>query len=196
MSPRFTWVVGNKLKLLKKHGYTVVMTAVHASIRKCTSNGTSREKKEGKRYSSRAWSWTAKNVASLFNYSRSLGFKRAAYFIYDNTDWSNTKTVIVPPGMNVACDILPHTTEQKVARYSVHTWELVLFLFFFIDCKVVILNTLPLDEATDQNLLLFSSLYTKNRGVILKKKSVFTSFNGCEHAKVSAVREKERRKII
>ena len=37
--------VGNKLKLLKKHGYTVVMTAVHASIRKCTSNGTSRERR-------------------------------------------------------------------------------------------------------------------------------------------------------
>jgi hypothetical protein len=96
------------------------MTAVHASLRKCCANGKSREKKEGKRYSSYAWSWTAKNVASLFNYARSIGFKRSAFFIFDNTDWADTKVLVVPPDKNVICDIETHSTEVKVAKYRVH----------------------------------------------------------------------------
>ena len=41
---------------LKSHGYNIVMTAGSASKEKCRQNGTNREMKEGKKYSSLSWS--------------------------------------------------------------------------------------------------------------------------------------------
>lgn len=119
VSGMHTGSVGSMLRALHDANYAVIMTAVTASIRKCTSNGKSRQRKEGKMYSSKAWKWTSKNVAALFNYSRKIGFVHGTYFIFDNTDWEDTKVFIVPPGKSVDCEIADDSSEISRSEFSV-----------------------------------------------------------------------------
>jgi len=95
--------VKSMLKLLKKHDYRVVMTAVSGSRERCRLNGTSREVKEGKKYNGMTWKWASDKVSKCFNYARSIGYTKETFFITDNTDWDDVRTTMVPPhyGINV-----------------------------------------------------------------------------------------------
>ena len=76
------------LRKLHESGYSVLMTAVHASKAKCKDNGHKREIKEGKKYSSRSWKWAMGNIPALFNHARDLGYQDKTFYVYDNTDWT------------------------------------------------------------------------------------------------------------
>ena len=73
------------LSELAEQGYTVIMTAVHASRVKCLQSGLSREIKEGKQYHT-YWERSIKKIESAFNRCREMGFEDRTFFVFDNTD--------------------------------------------------------------------------------------------------------------
>jgi len=85
------------LKRLRAANYSVVMTCVHASRQSCTQQGKGREVKEGKKYSNVSWSWAMSKVDLLFNFARELGYRRETFFVFDNSDWTKSKVLRVPP---------------------------------------------------------------------------------------------------
>ena len=66
---------------LKEEGYTILMTAVHASRLKCMDNGKRREVLEGKKYKNASWGVAIGSIARMFNYSRSAGYLHETYFV-------------------------------------------------------------------------------------------------------------------
>lgn len=85
------------LRRLRAANYSVVMTCVHASRQSCMMQGKGREAKEGKKYSNVSWSWAMNKVDLLFNFARELGYRRETFFVFDNSDWSKSKVLRVPP---------------------------------------------------------------------------------------------------
>lgn len=82
---------------LKAEGYTILMTAVHASKLKCMDNGKCREVLEGKKYKNSSWGVAIGSIARMFNYSRSEGYLHETFFVLDNTCWDHSETLLVPP---------------------------------------------------------------------------------------------------
>ncbi len=86
---------------LKSHGYNIVMTAVSASKEKCRQNGTNREMKEGKKYSSLSWSFAVDKIPVCFRHVRELGYTQQTFFVTENTNWNKPRTLLVPPQYSV-----------------------------------------------------------------------------------------------
>eukprot|EP00940_MAST-03C_sp_MAST-3C-sp2_P002094 g2094.t1 len=82
---------------LKREGYQIIMTAVHASREKCMSNGKHREVLEGKKYSISSWGVAIGSISRMFNYCRDEGYLSQTFFVMDNTDWSKPETLVVHP---------------------------------------------------------------------------------------------------
>eukprot|EP00939_MAST-03C_sp_MAST-3C-sp1_P003569 g3569.t1 len=82
---------------LKSEGYTILMTAVHASRQKCMSNGKHREVLEGKKYKNASWGIAIGSISRMFNYYREEGYLEQTQFVMDNSDWSDPETLVVPP---------------------------------------------------------------------------------------------------
>jgi len=82
---------------LKEEGYTILMTAVHASRLKCMDNGKRREVLEGKKYKNASWGVAIGSIARMFNYSRSAGYLHETFFVLDNTNWDQSETLLLPP---------------------------------------------------------------------------------------------------
>eukprot|EP00939_MAST-03C_sp_MAST-3C-sp1_P000800 g800.t1 len=110
------------LRLLKEHNYSILMTAVQASKAKCEDNGSKRQVKEGKKYSSRAWKYSMENIAILFNKARDLGYEDKHFYVWDNTDWSKKPTpcVCIKPGMRLKSDIQTLSSGHKIGVYTTH----------------------------------------------------------------------------
>merc|ERR1740130_314128 len=106
------------MRRLKDAGYAVLMTCVFADRGKCVANGRGREIAEGKRYSPRAWKWTIKNAAALFNLHRKLGFMAQTSFVFDNTDWSHPAEILVRPGMGVQVEMRHSAQYGKKACFK------------------------------------------------------------------------------
>jgi len=80
---------------LKEEGYTILMTAVHASRLKCMDNGKRREVLEGKKYKNASWGVAIGSIARMFNYSRSAGYLHETLFVLDNTNWDRSDMLVV-----------------------------------------------------------------------------------------------------
>ena len=93
------------LTALAEQGYTVIMTAVHASRVKCLQSGLSREIKEGKQYHSTYWERSIKKIESAFNRCREMGFEDRTFFIFDNTNFTSTLKHVVMPRVGVHVDV-------------------------------------------------------------------------------------------
>ena len=93
------------LSELAEQGYTVIMTAVHASRVKCLQSGLSREIKEGKQYHSTYWERSIKKIESAFNRCREMGFEDRTFFVFDNTDFTSTLKHVVMPRVGLNVDI-------------------------------------------------------------------------------------------
>eukprot|EP00940_MAST-03C_sp_MAST-3C-sp2_P002240 g2240.t1 len=100
---------------LRKAGYKVVMTAVSATRERCRRNGLAREMKEGKKYSSLSWSFAVEKIPVCFTHARHAGYVEETFFIVENSDWSNVRTIVVPPQYSVRC-----TKVSKVTKYVPH----------------------------------------------------------------------------
>ena len=82
---------------LKEEGYTILMTAVHASRLKCMDNGKRREVLEGKKYKNASWGVAIGSIARMMNYSRAAGYLHETFFVLDNTNWDKSETLLIPP---------------------------------------------------------------------------------------------------
>jgi hypothetical protein len=92
------------LRALDARGYNIAMAAVYASKAACTRAGSSRERKEGKRYSNASWPIAIKRVEVLFNFARRVirGARASSFFIVNNTNHDDVKVLVLPPGQGVA----------------------------------------------------------------------------------------------
>ena len=73
------------LQTLVKAEYDIVMTAVYMNKDMCEKSGASREKQEGKKYSSGAWTASIRAIPILFSQCRELTNNTHSYFILDNS---------------------------------------------------------------------------------------------------------------